>query len=209
MKVKAKRWFFIALVVILTVINLGYTSEQTGGKVEMPRIDGKKVLMIIASGNFRDEELLEPKAIFEKQGAQVTVASTTLKKVRGMLGATITPEILVEKVKVEDYDVIIFVGGSGASQYWNDTVAHEIAKEACQQGKILGAICIAPVTLANAGVLEGKKATVFGSEKERLKAKGVIYTGADVQIEGNIITADGPTSATKFGEAIVRALVKP
>jgi protease I len=206
MKEKVRKWFFISIVLIFAGINFSYASEQKGGEVEMPRLDGMKILMIIAAGNFRDEEFLEPKGIFEKQGAKVVIASTTLKKVKGMLGATVMPDILIEKAKVEDYQAIIFVGGTGASQYWNDPLAHKIVKEAIKQGKILGAICIAPVTLANAGVLEGKKATVFESDKAELKAKGALYTGLDVQIDGNIITADGPTSATKFGETIVRAL---
>lgn len=174
----------------------------------MPGINGKKVVMIIANQNFRDEELQKPKAILEEHGAEVTVASSSLNKARGMLGATADPEVLYDQIKVQDYDAVVFVGGSGATEYWNDPTAHTIAQECLENGKILGAICIAPATLANAGVLTGKKATVWSSEIGQLKAKGVNYTGADVQEDGQIITADGPTSATKFGDALVKALSK-
>jgi protease I len=177
----------------------------SGGE-KMTELKEKKVLIIIAERNFRDEELLEPKDILENRGVKITVASTSLQNVRGMLGATIKPDILLSSVKVQDYDVIIFVGGSGASQYWNDPLAHSIAKEAVQKGKILCAICIAPVTLANAKVLSGKKATVFSSEISKLEAKGAIYTGKSVQVEGKIITGEGPQAAEQFGKAIVKAL---
>ena len=177
----------------------------SGGE-KMAELKGKKVLMIIAERNFRDEELLKPKKILEDRGVEVTVASTSLQNVRGMLGATVKPDILLSSVEVQDYDVITFVGGSGASQYWNDPLAHSIAQEAVEKGKILGAICIAPVTLANAGVLSGKKATVFSSEISKLEAKGAIYTGKPVQVEGKIITGEGPQAAEQFGEAIVKAL---
>ncbi len=172
----------------------------------MAELKEKKVLMIIAGRNFRDEELLKPRKILEDRGVKVIVASTSLHQARGMLGATVKPDILLSSVKIQDYDVITFVGGSGASQYWNDPLAHSIAQEAVQKGKILCAICIAPVTLANAGVLSGKKATVFSSEISKLEAKGAIYTGKPVQVEGKIITGEGPQAAEQFGEAIVKAL---
>ena len=173
---------------------------------EMPKIEGKKIVMIFARENFRDEELEEPRVLLEKQGGEVTLASSSLEEARGMLGARVTPDILVGDVKVEEYDAVVFVGGSGASEYWEDPVAHEIARKAVGLGKLVCAICIAPVTLANAGVLEGRKAAVFGSERGKLEAKGGIYTNSSVEVDGNIITADGPGSAGKFGKAIMKAL---
>ena len=164
-------------------------SEKKGGE-KVADITGKKILMIIASQNFRDEELKDPKAIIEENGGEVTIASSSLEPARGMRGAVAKADILVKDVKVEDYDAVIFVGGMGASEYWNDATAHNIAKKANEAGKLVCAICIAPVTLANAGVLEGKKATVYSSEKRNLR--GAKYTGASVEVDGNIITADGP-----------------
>ncbi|MBU1153352.1 DJ-1/PfpI family protein [bacterium] len=114
----------------------------------------------------------------------------------------------MRQTKAANYDAIVFVGGGGSSEYWNNPAAHKIAKEMAVMGKVVGAICIAPVILANAGILNGKKATVFPSEIERLKAKGAIYTCAGVEIDGRIITANGPQSAALFGEAIVAALLQ-
>ena len=194
-------------VVLLLVLSMGtfYVNLSYGGKT-MEKLTGKKVVMIIAEKDFRDEELLEPKKILEDEGASVTVASTTLRTATGMFGAKATPDILVSEVKVDEYDAIIFVGGAGASQYWNDSTAHSIAREAVQKNKILCAICIAPVTLANAGVLSGKKATVWVSERRKLEAKGASYTGKPVEIAGKIITASGPEAAQEFGRNIARAL---
>ena len=172
----------------------------------MSKLTGKKIVMIIARSNFRDEEFLVPKGILEKEGAEVKVASSSLDESRGMLGAVAKPDILVADVNASDYDAVIFVGGQGASEYWEDAKAHEIARSAADEGKVLGAICIAPVTLANAGVLKGKRATVFPSEAGKLSKKEAICTRAGVEIDGKIITADGPRSATEFGEAIVEAL---
>jgi protease I len=166
----------------------------------------KKVVMIVANRNFRDEEYKMPREILESQGIEVKVASSSMHTCRGMLGATVTPDMLITDINVGDYDAVIFVGGSGASEYWNDPTALSIAKEYNRANKLLCAICIAPVTLANAGVLIGKRATAFSSEAGKLKAKGANYTGNDVEVDEKIITANGPTAAAKFGETIVSAL---
>lgn len=167
---------------------------------------GKKAVLIIASQRFRDEEFLQPKRILEEGGVEVTVASSSLETATGMLGAKAKPDILLQDVRVDDYDAVVFIGGSGASEYWSNPVAHAIAREAQEKGKLLCAICIAPVTLANAGLLEGKRATVFESEIGKLKAKGAIYTGSGVEKDGNIITGQGPAYASEFGEVILSAL---
>ena len=187
-------------------LSLGIIVNASQGGENMAKLKGKKAVMVIAEKNFRDEELFEPKKILEAEGVKVIVASTSFNTARGMLGGKVKPDMLLSEIKVDDYDAIIFVGGSGASQYWNDSLAHNIAKEAVEKNKVLGAICIAPVTLANAGVLTGKKATVWPSEKGKIEAKGAIYTGESVQIEGKIITAEGPQAARRFGEAIAKAL---
>ncbi|HDP70112.1 MAG TPA: DJ-1 family protein [Actinobacteria bacterium] len=172
----------------------------TEGK-EVP--EKMKVLMIIASNNFRDEEYDEPRKILEANGAEVIVASSSSSIAKGMLGMTVKPDILVDDVVVGDYDAIIFVGGSGADEYYTNQKALSIAKEAVNSGKVLGAICIAPVTLANAGVLDGKEATVFSSKAAQLRAKGAIYVNEDVVQAGKIITARGPQAASVFGQTII------
>ncbi len=194
----------LILVLLIHLLFACVKNDEEGEK--MPRIDGKRVVMIIAHENFRDEELQEPQSLLKKQGAEITLASSQLGTATGMLGAEATPDILLTDVKVADYDAVIFVGGSGASEYWDDETAHSIARETVNTGKLLCAICIAPVTLAHAGVLNGKRATVWLSERDELEVDGAQYTGKDVEIDGKIITANGPDAAAAFAEAIVKAL---
>jgi protease I len=199
-----KRNIFLLLILAI-VLGCSGNKEVSG---TMANLQGKNVLMVIAANNFRDEELLEPKAALERNGAKVVIASSSLSTARGMLGATVKPDVLIGDKKVDDYDAVVFVGGTGASEYWDDTMAHEIAREAFSQGKVTAAICIAPVTLAKAGILDGKKATVWASEGTQIKNAGAEYTGAGVEVDGNIITADGPASAAAFGDALVKSLAK-
>lgn len=169
---------------------------------------GKKVVMIIAPENFRDEELIEPQNVLTEKGAEVKVASASTETAKGMLGVQVKPDMLVSDIEPQEWDAIILVGGTGASVYWEDTSVHSMLNEAVKQNKIVGAICIAPVTLANAGILSGKKATVYPSEEGKLKDRGAECTGKRVERDGNTITASGPPAAREFGNVIAQALME-
>lgn len=190
------------LIMVITIFSL----STIMGELAVAELKDKKIVMIIAKNDFRDEEYKKPRAIFEKNGVKVTVASSSLDISTGMLGVKVKPDILYKDIKVEDYDAVIFVGGIGAKEYWDDTKAHQIAKDTISKGKVLGAICIAPVTIARAGVLNGKKATVFSTEISNIKKNGAIYTGNTVEVDGKIVTAEGPSAASEFGEAILKAI---
>lgn len=162
--------------------------------------------MVIAPSRFRDEELFETKEVLENGGIEVTIASKGVKKSTGMLGRTADVDKDISEVKVNDYDAVIFVGGGGTSVYFNDKTALDIARKAYESGKIVAAICIAPVILANAGLLKGKRATSSSSEKNTLVTKGALVSVNGVEQDGKIITAEGPSHATEFGEMILKAL---
>lgn len=172
------------------------------------RETAQKAVMVIAGSNFRDEELLVPQNMLRTNRVEVVLASSSLSPAKGMLGSVVRPDMLLKDVRVEEFAAVIFVGGSGAEEFWNDPTAHLIAAQAVSQGKIVGAICIAPVILANAGVLKGKKAAAWPGVAQQLKEAGVNYSGAGVEADGNIITAAGPEHAAAFAEALVTALVR-
>jgi len=169
-----------------------------------------EVLFIVAEKNFRDEELLNTKEVLEKAGIKAEIASKTSGIKTGSLGAKVLA-VSFSEVYIEKYRAVIFVGGQGSQQYFDDTEALEIAKKAGEIGKIVAAICIAPVILANAGILEGKKATVWSSASDKtyihaIEGKGAAFSEDAVVQDGSIITANGPAAARAFGEKIVKAL---
>lgn len=169
---------------------------------------GKRVVMVIASTLFRDEEYAKPRAILEKEGVQVTVACSKLEPAKGMLGLVVKPDVLLKDVKSADYDAIVFVGGAGSTEYWTDPFAHKLAREFAEKQKPTTAICLAPVTLAKAGLLKGRAATVWSDAAGEMKASGVDLKSQGVVSDGHFITADGPASAEQFGRALVKALMK-
>lgn len=178
---------------------------RIGGAVKM---SGKKILMVVAPKDFRDEELLLPKKVFEEAGVSVTVASIGVSEALGVLGAKVRVDARLSDVAADEFDAVVFVGGGGSRVYFNDPTAHALAKAFIREGKVTAAICIAPTTLANAGVLSGRKATVWESSEtvQALRRGGAVYTGEDVTVDGNVITANGPAAAGDFARKILEAL---
>ena len=172
----------------------------------MMELKDKRILMVIASKGYRDEELSVPMKMFKDAGATVIVASDKEGRARGMLGGRIESDIVYSEAKVDKYDAVVFVGGVGSQIYWNDPKAHSLVKETVQKNKLLGAICLAPPTLALAGVLKGKTATSYTSAATALKKAGANYTGEPVEIDGSIITSNGPTAVIEFAQTIIDKL---
>jgi len=172
-------------------------------------MENAKVLMVIAPKDFRDEELFEPMAVFKSNGLEVDVVSTTKGECVGMLGNKITVEKTIYDINADEYDAIVIVGGMGSKEYlWNNERLIELVKEFYNQNKVVSAICLSPVVLAKAGVLNGKKATVYPAPEaiEELKKGGAIYEDKGVVIDGNVVTAKSPDYARLFGLEVLKAI---
>lgn len=166
----------------------------------------KNAVMVIAPENFRDEEYETPRRLLEEAGVRVTLASSSMDPATGKLGSIVQPDLLLEDIRTWEYDCLVFVGGGGASVYFDDERAFSLARRAVEDGLVVGAICIAPHILAKAGLLDGVKATVFESEIDVLEEHGALYTGADVESDSRIVTARGPEVAGEFGRTLVEVL---
>jgi len=167
----------------------------------------KNVLMIIAEDQFRDEEYFQPKNVLEMKGINVMTASASLDTATGVLGGKVAPDLLVSAADMKDYDALVLVGGGGAEQYFDDPAVRKLVHQADSQQKVIAAICVAPVILARSGVLKGKKATVWYSDGDEITRAGGKYTGANVEKDGNIITANGPQAVQGFCNELLNALL--
>jgi len=209
----------IILVIIVIIIggvlvweNFTKKEAETSKEISMPKnLEGKKIAMIVAFRDFRDEEYFIPKEVLEKSGAEIKTVSTEKGTAVGSQGGEAEVDIKLTDLNVSDFDAIVFIGGSGAPKYLDNEISYQIAREAVSQGKILAAICISPTILAKAGVLSGKKATVWSSPLDKsaikiLEQNSVVYQKDSVVVDGRIVTADGPTAAEQFGKKLVETL---
>jgi protease I len=173
----------------------------------MADLENKKVAIVIAFRDFRDAEYFVPKEILEKAEAQIATASNKSGTAVGADGGEVKVDLLVPEINPADFDSVIFVGGPGALQYLDNQDSYKIAQETVNQGKLLAAICIAPAILAKAGVLEGKKATVWTNAMDKsavkiLEENDAVYEEKSVVKDGKIVTGSGPAAAQEFGQTV-------
>lgn len=168
-------------------------------------LGSKKVIMIIAPENFRDEEYFDTRESLEKMGVDVKVASVSNPAISGIDKREVEIDIMLPEI-TDEFDGIVFVGGGGAKVYFQNKTALDLARRYYEDGKIVAAICIAPLILGHAGIMSGKKATCWEGGAKDLKDFGVEYTASNVKIDGNIITANGPKSSLDFGRTIAENL---
>jgi len=118
----------------------------------------------------------------------------------------VIPDTVIDSVKAEDFDMIVLPGGQPGSDNLNaDPRVRELVIGFSRKGKLTGAICAAPIVLASAGVLRGKRATSYPSYKDKLG--GAVYEEKSVVTDGTVLTSRGAGTALNFGLAIVERLV--
>ncbi len=171
----------------------------------------KKVVMIIAFTDFKDEEYFVPKEVLEKAGLTVSTISNSKGTAQGVSGGRVPINTTLTELNVADYQAIVFIGGPGCLKNLDNQPSYQVAQEAIKQDKVLAAICISPVILAKAGVLQDKQATVWSGPLDKsapkiLQENGAQYQEKEVVADGRTVTASGPEAAQKFGQAIVDIL---
>jgi protease I len=168
-----------------------------------------KVVIAIAPEKYRDEELAEPIAALTKAGIVFDIASTRTGICTGMLGRKTIAGLSFDGIDPKNYSGLIIIGGSGCQTHlWEDDLLVRLAIFFHETGKVVGAICLAPVIFARAGILKQNKATVYESPvsaMEMKKGKAVLVS-RPVVIDNGIVTANGPLAAKDFGAAIVKEL---
>ena len=165
-----------------------------------------KILMVLSPQQYQEEELNMPRDYFLSQGYTVVLASLGTKTATGMSGGSASVDLDIKSAQPSDYRAVVFVGGEGiyTLNLSQDANYQGLAKAALTQKKIVGAICLAPWILADAGLLKGKKATA--SDTDRLRSEGAIVSDEAVVRDGSIITGNGPSAALEFAQAVVAAI---
>lgn len=155
--------------------------------------DSRKVLLIPREGETEPEilELMLTKEVgvmvsmLEKAGFEVVVASVSGKPFKGT-DTTLESDMKLADVNVADYDG--FIMPCLAIDTWPQE-ASQVVKQAVAAGKLVAAQFGAVYTLAEAGVLTGKRYAIFSEPKEDTRFAGATYSGNGVVQDGNIITS--------------------
>ena len=168
----------------------------------------KKVLVVLADG-FEEIEAISPIDVLKRAGASVTLAALKKElglKVRGSHDVWFQCDAILDDVKDERFDAIVFPGGMpGAENLRESQTVRNLILDTYGRGDLVCAICASPAyVLAPTGILEGRKATCYpGCESVAPSSK---FINERTVRDGNVITSAGPGSAIEFGLLIAEAL---
>jgi len=174
----------------------------------------KKVLFILMPENYQDFEFNVPYQTLQAKGVAIDVAGLRQGVAKGKLGGSFTPNLLLNDLSESDfdrYDAVIIPGGPGSVEYlWDNKKLQSVVIYFNSKKKIVAAICYAVILPVQAGILKGRKATVYPTDEAKviLKNCGVEFsdTGCVALSDEKIITAQGPKFANEFANEIVKML---
>lgn len=163
-----------------------------------------KAYEFLANG-FEEIEALAPVDILRRGGVDIkTVSITGDCFVESSHGITIKADLKFEDVAdFSDADILLLPGGLPGS---TNLKAHEGVKATLKKqfdsGKRVGAICAAPMVLAECGILDNKKATCSPGFEQYFNAS-TTYTGELFQEDGSVITGEGPAATLPYAYKIL------
>lgn len=168
----------------------------------------KKVIVFLAEG-FEEVEALTSVDLLRRAGAQVvTMTINDRENVEGAHDIEVVADSVFDKTELEDADAIILPGGMpGTINLKNNPDIEETVKTFYKTGKLVCAICAAPMILGTLGLLKGKRACCYPGMEDYLE-------GAEVKTDlvcrdGNIITGQGVGGAIAFALEIIAYLFGP
>jgi 4-methyl-5(b-hydroxyethyl)-thiazole monophosphate biosynthesis len=164
------------------------------------------VLVPLAPG-FEDLEATTIVDLLRRADIEVITAGLQPGLVQGARGVRVQPDTHLDAVLERDFDMIALPGGMpGAENLKNDPRIQALLKRLSGAGKYTAAICAAPIALAQAGLLDGRRATSYPGFVDRLKPPGATYLTDPVVVDGRVVTSRGPGTAMDFALTLVELL---
>lgn len=166
----------------------------------------KKILFILADG-FEEIEAFLPIDFLRRLNFEVTLAGLLAENVSGAHGITVKIDDLIGNIDPVKFDAVILPGGMpGSTNLRDNPNVINVVKQMDKAGKLVGAICAAPIVLEKAGILYGKKHTAHPAVKDIFKNS--TYTENRTETDSNIITGKGPGVSVEFALEIAKYLGK-
>lgn len=166
-----------------------------------------RVLVPLAEG-FEELEAVTIVDLLRRAGVEVVTAGLSPGPVKASRGTVIVPDATLDAALAQDWDMVVLPGGMPGAKHLNeDTRIKALLRKMAESGKFTGAICAAPMVLAEAGLLSGKRATSYPGFVDRMNLPDVTYVADPVVQDGKVITSRGPGTAMDFALTLIEALV--
>jgi protease I len=176
-----------------------------GGKLE-----GTRVAAVVEEG-FEQSELVEPKRALEEEGAVVDIVSPRKDTVRSWARGDWAEEFKVDVplplADPERYDALLLPGGvRNPDRLRRNEDAWRFVRAFFTAHKTVAAICHAPWTLIDAGVIDGRTLTSYPSLQTDLKNAGAAWVDQEVVIDRGLVTSRSPRDLPAFNRAVIEEI---
>ena len=117
------------------------TATTTPGTITIsPALEGKSILMVVPYNDFNEEEYSYLRNLFASSGGSIEIASSQSGAATGDKGGILPLSFSLEEADFADYNALVFIGGSGVLNGFNDLDLPGAAKEAISEGKTAAVI---------------------------------------------------------------------
>lgn len=177
------------------------------------QLEGRKVA-ILASSGVEEVELVEPRDVLRKAGAQTEVLSIESGEIQAMnqdveKASRIPVDRPVSEASVDDYDALLLPGGTTNPDHLRqDPDAVGFVREFFATGKPVGVICHGPWTMVEADVVRGRTLTSWPSVRTDIRNAGGTVVDQEVVIDKGLVSSRSPQDLPAFCSAIVEEFAK-
>ena len=162
-----------------------------------------KMVLIFLTTGFEEIEALSTIDVLRRGGVNVqSVSLTGEKTVTGGHQISVITDYLFEEVDFENAEMLILPGGTVKIND-HEGLKREILAFAAH-GKLLAAICAAPMVFGGLGLLQNRKATCYSGYEKYLT--GAHITHAPVTVDGNITTGRAAAYTLDFALELLSQL---
>jgi protease I len=172
------------------------------------QLQGKRIAILVANEGVEQVELTSPLDALHNAGADVSLLAPEEGEIQAFnhldKGDTFTPDKTVGQASPDDYDGLVLPGGvANPDQLRTDTDAVQFVRAFFEAGKPVGAICHAPWTLINAGVVDGRTLTSWPSLQTDLRNAGAEWVDEEVHVDQGLVTSRKPDDLDAFNAKLV------
>jgi protease I len=176
-------------------------------------LSGRTVAFLTAAEGIEQVELTEPWKAVEEAGGTPKLVSPEAGKVQAFnhldKADSFEVDLTVSDANVDDFDALVLPGGvANPDALRMDQGAVAFVKEFVESGKPVAAICHAPWTLVEAGVLSGRRLTSWPSLQTDIRNAGGTWVDEEVVVDGNLVTSRKPDDLPAFNAKLTEALAQ-
>lgn len=166
----------------------------------------KTALILLAAG-FEEVEAVTIIDVLRRAQVEVTAASLGEPLVEGAHGIKVMADTVLAEVTGRLFDAVVLPGGMGGTEnLLASAPVLALLRHHADQGRLVSAICAAPLVLEKAGLLAGKNAAIYPGLDNRLTSAAAVCVENVVE-DGAIVTSRGPATAMAFALRLARRLV--